>query len=172
MLDNVDFANISKSSPYGFCGFITVSALRQSDCREVPDEPGVYLVLWPWKDTDPKFLEPGIGGYFKGKNPNVCKDELENHWVKGTRVVYIGKAGGVTGKATLKSRLRQYVKFGCGRRISHWGGQYIWQLANADQLQVCWRKSVPHETPREIERALTQEFKGRYCKLPFANLQL
>ena len=89
----------------------------------------------------PEFLSRGTGGFFKGKDPNVSITELGTNWVKNTCVVYIGKAG-----TTLRKRLNQYLKFGNGQNIGHWGGRYIWQIKNSGNLLLCW-KPTPDEDP-------------------------
>lgn len=58
------------------------------------------------------------GGFFKGKNPNVSIQELNSNWIDGEHIVYIGKA------TELCRRLRQYMSFGQGKNIGHWGGRY------------------------------------------------
>lgn len=78
-------------------------------------------------------------------------------------MIYIGKA------AVLRDRLRGYMRFGEGKPAPHWGGRYIWQLADAKSLLVCW-KATPDEAPRLVERRLIQEFCAQYGKRPFANL--
>lgn len=80
--------------------------------------------------------------------------ELETNWVKNTCVVYIGKAG-----TTLRKRLNQYLKFGNGQNIGHWGGRYIWQIKNSGNLLLCW-KPTPDEDPEAIETALIARFKN------------
>lgn len=88
-----------------------------------------------------------------------------------TIVVYIGKAGTATAQATLYSRLGQYLKFGQGENIGHYGGRYIWQLEDSHNLLVCWKK-LPDNDPREVERKLIESFKLQYNgKRPFANLK-
>jgi len=94
---------------------------------------------------------------------------LRANWVEGTPVVYIGKAGDPGSAATLRSRLGQYFKFGAGRNIGHWGGRYIWQLADAQDLIVCWLP-LPHGLPSETETQLIQQFRNKYGTRPFANL--
>jgi hypothetical protein len=135
----MNFASIDDVRHSGFDGFVTVSALQASKCCEVPKKPGVYLVLRPTV-VRPAFLEASIGGFFKGKNPTVALVRLESKWVESAVVLYIGKAGPRT--ATLKSRLWQYVRFGQGQAVSHWGGRYIWQLADSCDLLVCWKITI------------------------------
>lgn len=168
----VDFNRIAPEHPNGFAGFHTISALQSARATrgggpwgEVPEAPGVYLVL---RDSDepPRFLTRGTGGYFKGEDPNVPLDLLADAWVLNARVVYIGMAG----RQTLRRRLRQYVDFGAGKAVGHMGGRYAWQLADASELVVCWR-SVENGNPRDVEHAMIKAFKQRYGARPFANLQ-
>ena len=105
----------------GFEGFVTIDKLK-SDPYQIPTKQGVYVVLLP-QDSKPAFLENGTGGFFKDKNPNVPISELKANWVNNTDIIYIGKAGGSSSRATLQSRLIQYLKFGMGIKIGHWGGQ-------------------------------------------------
>jgi hypothetical protein len=142
----------------GFEGFVP---LQRLDHVSVPAGGGVYVVL---RDADqpPRFLESSCGGHFKGRNPAVPVEALTGKWVPSCAVLYIGKA------TSLKSRLRQYRDFGCGKPVGHWGGRYLWQLADASELLVCWK--LTEEVPRSAEQLLLNEFRGRFGRLPFANL--
>lgn len=149
----------------GFVGFKKVSELMASRCAEVCAQPGVYVVLRTNTDY-PIFLEKGTGGSFKGKNPNVSIDELSRNWVEDTQVVYIGMT-----RDTLKTRLHTYMRFGQEEPVGHWGGRYIWQLADSSDLLVCW-KPLANEDPRTVESEMIEQFKREHagCR-PFANLQ-
>ncbi|HLT53616.1 MAG TPA: hypothetical protein VKZ97_06985 [Flavobacteriaceae bacterium] len=151
--------NIDKIKKEGFKGFKTIEELR-NDNFIIPSEKGVYYIL-SLKEK-PKFLSIGSGGYFKGKNPNVDIETLEANWVDKTMIIYIGKA------TSLKKRLNQYIKFGEGKNIGHYGGRYIWQLTNSKDLLVCWKTS--HDDPRVEEKKLIEEFVSIHGKRPFANL--
>ncbi len=162
----MNFNSISAIKKNGFKGFKTVQELW-SNRESIPKEKGVYLII----DADPEhaeFLSQGVGGYFKGKNPNVSINELALNVVSGVKVVYIGKAGSLAGKATLNSRIGQYLRFGQTKSVGHWGGRYIWQLKNHPNLIFCW-KLTAHD-PREIERQLLKDFVKQHHKRPFANL--
>jgi len=163
-----NFESIQEIQAAGFEGFVTVADLQATSCERVPAQRGVYLFLC--KETAPEYVEESSGGHFKGRNPTVTLAVLEENWVPGALVVYIGKAGSLTGRATLKSRLRSYMKFGAGQAIGHWGGRYIWQLAAAADLVVCW-KVTPDADPAQVESNLIQYFKQQYKQRPFANLR-
>jgi hypothetical protein len=153
----------------GFEGFLPVASLQSSRCSEVPDLPGIYLILNEGH-SPAKFCTNGVGGYFKGKNPNVPIEILELKWVETALILYVGKAG--PGKtATLRTRLNSYMKFGQTKPIGHAGGRYVWQLGYSRDLHVCWKVSSTGEVPRFMEKALIRDFEERYAKLPFANLR-
>lgn len=163
----MDFNSLEEIKKNGFIGFKTIGELC-IDSDILPKKKGVYLVLHLVKK--PVFLINGTGGFFKGKNPNVQIDELNNNWVKNSKVVYIGKAGGNLSKATLHSRLKQYLDFGRGKSVGHWGGRYIWQISNSNELVICW-KELDKEEPNIIESGLIKIFSDKYGKRPFANLK-
>jgi len=163
----MNFNNIDEFKKAGFVGFKSMEELF-IDSSQLPAVKGVYLVLKIDKNI-PSFLQIGTGGHFKGKNPNVLIAELENNWINNTIVVYIGKAGGETSNATLKSRLKQYFGFGQGKNVGHWGGRLIWQLASSKRLIICW-KTLPNDNPRLFEMQLIRDFVAQFKNRPFANL--
>jgi len=129
------------------------------------------------QNVKPKFINPGTGGFFKGKNPNVSIEVLENNWVNETMVVYIGQSGGIrNGKwsnETLHSRISTFMAFGQGQDVMHYGGRLIWQIKDSKDLVVCW-KPLPMKIldPKAYEKQLIQEFKSNFSQMrPFANLQ-
>ena len=169
-----DFETYKES---GFKGFKPIHELMD-DVSDVPSQKGIYMILRVAKSV-PAFMEQGTGGFFKKKDPNVTVQELKKNWIEGEQVLYIGKAGGKkkddaesVSKATLQSRIRQYMRFGQGEAVGHWGGRLIWQLKDAKDLIVCWKVLGKDEEPREVEKNIIQEFKkGHGGKRPFANLQ-
>jgi hypothetical protein len=163
------FDSVAALAADGFTGFVSVSELQRSLCRQVSDEKGVYMVISK-STAAPAFLAESIGGHFKGRNPTVDVEALSRQWVNDVVVLYIGKAGSADGSAMLRSRLKQYMKFGLGKAVGHWGGRSIWQLADSHNLQVCW-KPTPDEEPREVESRLIAAFKQRYGQRPYANLR-
>ena len=154
------FNNIEEIKEEGFIGFKKMSELFL-DSSILPDNNGVYLVL-NLDNKSAKFLKIGSGGYFKGKDPNISSAELEANWVENTKVVYIGKA------TSLRSRLRDYFRFGQGKNIGHYGGRLIWQLEYSSDLVVCWKSLTTN--PREFEVDLIKQFITLFGCRPFANL--
>lgn len=147
----------------GFEGFVSVKDLKEDfKSGGIPEAEGVYHVL-RLKETEPEFLKKGSGGYHKGKEPNVSIDELQQNWIDAESVVYIGKA------KELYKRIQQYIKFGSGKNVGHFGGRYIWQLADSNDLVVCW-KCV--NDSRSVEAVMITDFKENHNgKRPFANLK-
>ncbi len=147
----------------GFQGFVTIKKLTDNPTL-APTQKGVYMILRE-SENAPEFMEVGTGGFFKGKDPNVSITELQNNWVNNTPILYIGKA------TTLQKRLKQYMKFGQGKNVGHWGGRLIWQMKDSQEFIVCW-KGLKNEEPRDIEEDLIKEFKKKHNdNRPFANLQ-
>ena len=153
----------------GFEGFLTVKELRHAQPSPVPAEPGVYLLLRILAAA-PEFLVEGTGGRFKNKDPNESLDRLQEEWVEGALIVYVGQSGSRS-KGTLARRVEQMIRFGQGARVAHWGGRLIWQLEDSDRLVHCW-KIVGERDPRNVERALIKVFKTMHGgKRPYANLR-
>jgi hypothetical protein len=148
----------------GFDGFVSFDELRNGALEAVPKTGGVYIVMRRSKD-EPTFLDESCGGHFKGKNPSELIDVLEAKWVASTPVIYIGKGD------NLHRRLKQYAAFGAGRPVGHWGGRYIWQLADRDELVVAWKPCVAEQTAAALEAELVAAFKrANSGRLPFANI--
>lgn len=163
----LNFKDIDEIKKIGFIGFKTVPELW-TDKSIIPRIKGVYLVINPSHENT-EFISPGVGGFFKGKDPNVSILELKENHVENSQVVYIGKAGSLTGKGNLNSRIGQYLRFGKTKNVGHWGGRFIWQIKNYNELVICW-KPTPNEDPREIEKQLLLSYQEQFGKRPFANL--
>ena len=151
----IDWSTYSSIKDYGFRGAYTVVNLRRfiddhTLDRKVPASSGVYIVF------------RRSGGYFKGSNPNVRITTLEDEWVSGVPVIYIGRT------SCLQRRIRQLIEFGRGKSVGHWGGRYMWQLADAKSLCVCWMVSDDYEL---LRNKLVDSFYSKLEHLPFANLR-
>lgn len=164
----MNFDNSAVLRNAGFAGFQKMSNLMIRGCRDIPDRPGVYLVV-RLTDDPPRFLLSNAGG--KTVDETVAKPALESKWVRKAVVLYVGKAGGALQSATLRTRIRQLVRFGEKKADNHRGGSYIWQLANYRDLLLCY-KVVEDREPAHVEAEMLHKFNRQYKKLPFANRRL
>jgi hypothetical protein len=147
----------------GFQGFLSIRELRATKCGVVPDRPGVYAVLRN-VGSAPVLLDANPGGRFKGRDPTVPPSLLAARWPRGARVVYIGKGD------RLRRRLGEFIAFGAGRPVGHWGGRYTWQIRGSDRFLVAW-KETPHRSPREVEIELLAGFRAQHGgHPPIANI--
>ena len=162
-------SSIESLQASGFTGFRTIGQLRETGLRDVPVEHGVYVILRTCQG-EPTFLEKSTGGWFKKKDPSVTPEILKANWVGRTPVIYVGKAGATNGSSNLKKRLKEYLDFGAGKPIGHWGGRLIWHLPESDNLIVAWMPT-PDEEPVVVEQRLMNEFFVIHGKRPFANMR-
>jgi hypothetical protein len=144
----------------GFNGFHSVADLAIGR-EKVPSVPGVYVVART-STVAPRWRRTSPAGWFKGKDPTVPVEILKARWIDGSTVIYIGKAD------VLERRIRQYLAFGAGLPVGHWGGRLIWQLADSEKLLIGW---AAHAEPIRREAALLDRFVDEYGSLPFANLR-
>ncbi|HLW58749.1 MAG TPA: hypothetical protein VKV57_02360 [bacterium] len=144
----------------GFEEFVTVRDLLGDRAKRIPHASGVYVML---RDSDdpPQFLDRSKAGRFRGKDPTVAIKVLEENWVKGAQILYVGEA------RDLRQRVRQLIDFGAGKAVGHHGGRFLWQVKGADGFMIAWQID---DHPREAERRLIGEFRAAYGKRPFANL--
>lgn len=151
----------------GFEGFISISEARVRT-SSIPAAQGVYAVVREVLEQ-PTYVRTSTGGWFKGRDPSVPIDKLEKKWIETAHVLYIGKAGaGGTGTRGLRTRLGEYLSFGAGQPIGHWGGRYLWHLADSEALLLAWK---PCSDPTHQESLLLDAFAAVYGALPFANLR-
>lgn len=156
----------------GFNNFITVKQLKNPEFnwKDIPSERGVYVVVYK-KTGMPEFKEIGTGPVlWRGRIVNVSVEELKIKWVdcenSENQIIYIGRA---SKKNTLRKRIKSYIKFGSDKSSSHYGGRYIWQVVDSNDLEVGWKEC---DDPAEEERNMLNKFKDEHNqRFPFANLK-
>ncbi len=157
----------------GFRGWRTWGDLRSSALAEVPCARGAYIV-YRGSPADPVLVHPSPAGWFKGEDPTVSVRRLNDEWVPGAHVLYIGKADFRRRRKPLEAlheRLEEFMRFGAGEAVGHRGGRVVWQLADAWELLVAWHEITWHETPRDYEKRLLRRFLELHDeRRPFANL--
>lgn len=162
----------SKYKDFKYLGLIKELKSEEWNWLEVNDACGVYMIIYQ-QSNKPIFLQEGTGGWFKGKDPNVSLERLNDNWVTFNsyedKILYIGKAGGKKIKETLIGRIKLYMKFGNRYPVAHWGGRFIWQIDNVNKLEVYYKED---NDPRGEERKLIEYFQEKHSgRRPFANLQ-
>jgi hypothetical protein len=76
--------------------------------------------------------------------------------------LYVGRA------RSLRRRITALARFGSGQPVGHWGGRYLWQLADHEDLAIAWRTSdepVALEASlerRRDQRVLQQHLQGQW----------
>lgn len=149
----------------GFEGFVRFADLPATP---VSISGGVYVVLRE-SDDAPTFLPNSLAGRFKRRDPSVAPETLAAAWVVGERLLYIGRAvADSSGRRGISKRLDEYRRHRAGEPIGHWGGRYIWQLADHADLRVAWKAD---DDPLAAEADLLDEFITDHGRLPFANLR-
>jgi hypothetical protein len=91
-------------------------------------------------------------------------EALERKWVPEQ------KSTTSEGAVTCVAGSRTTQAFGAGNQIGHWGGRYIWQLADSRQFRMAWKGCSNDQPPADLEATLVARFKQTHGHLPFANI--
>jgi hypothetical protein len=145
-----------------FEGFMSIGDLRARGVADVPSVPGAYVVVGEGESIE--FLEENPAGRFKRRNPTVSLAVLKSKWINKSDTIYIGKGN------NLRRRIKQFMDFGAGRPVGHWGGRYTWQVAHAEEMLIAWKPSSEGLEARDLESELLRRFAVEFGSLPFANL--
>ena len=118
------------------------------------ETPGVYVLA----------LSPDPQASSGRPLPDNLPIEIGARWLHDQPVIYIGKAGGVDSKSTLKKRLGQYYRHRWGESAPHNGGQDV-------HLLKCpiWIFAASASEPLPMEKAMIAAFRTRVGHRPFAN---
>lgn len=151
----------------GYEGFVTFSELRQTGASK---RPGIYVVVREG-GLRPQFLATSAAG--KSKDFTEQVPLLTAEWIDGAEVVYIGLAMYGARRDGIHRRLKQYRRTGAGTADNHGGGVWVFQLADVEDLKVCWRSSDDESDAyiAALEHHLIKDFIARpeYGRRPFAN---
>jgi len=154
----------------GFVGFLTVGQLHRSDCLEVPDEPGVYVVITRG-EAPHGFLRRSPAPVWRGQDPTLPVEALGARWIEGAELLYVGAAPGPGVRSRLRQRIKRFLRFGHGKVVAHWSGHAIWQLKESSRLGVAWRPCASADEAASMSTDLLARFERRHGAPPFANVQ-
>jgi len=154
----------------GFAGFLTIGQLHRSDCLEVPDEPGVYIVLARGQAPH-GFLRRNTAPVWRGQDPTLPVETLGARWVEGAELLYASAAPGPGVRSRLRQRIKRFLRFGHGKVVAHWSGHAIWQLKESSRLVIAWRECVSAEEASRLSAELLARFERQHGVPPFANLR-
>ncbi len=149
----------------GFTGWVRFADLEPA-LQDIPTAvAGIYVVLRERRADPPAWVTPSPVGLTWRGDPSVSIEQLGANWVSGAQVVYIGKAE----SGRLRSRLREFLRYGEGRGGRHAGGRLIWQLPDPWMLRVAWQVLPAGANALAFEGKLIAAFRSVYGKPPFAN---
>lgn len=151
--------------PHQFSGFETLQ-YYSNNIDVIPQNRGVYIILSEINSVE--FVEPGSGGFFKKRNPNVSIEMLQKRWINDASIIYIGQAGRKFKEMTLQKRIQKLIQFGQGRNSAHFEGRYIWQIKESHNLKLAWLET---DLIDNVKNDLLKRFYKFYSYEPFANLR-
>lgn len=150
------------------CGFYFVGSLRE--IRANPDLPkdlkrqGIYAVVSK-KSYTPRYIDSNtIQRSNNVRGEILPQEQLQNRWVSGTRVLYIGQSGKSIGEKLRK--LVMHMQGYTTTRGPHIDGETLFHLKDHQYFMVY---VLPIQRPKEVQSFLIREFKEEFESVPFAN---
>ena len=155
--------------------FREVGPIEELHLRGLPEYEwlascGVYALVVP-PGFRPNFVAPSAARAKRNCLNPWTVARLEQKWVPGADVVYIGLAG-LSSPRPLRARLRDLLRHYAGHttdRGPHCGGEIVWQLHGADALTLLAEPTSLPPEPRAREEQLLHDFVRRHGRLPFGN---
>ena len=151
---NLTFTSAGLKSA-GFAGFHPLSETSQEEFEDVPDGPGVFVVLRE-SSQPPNFLH---------NDPTLPRNELYSRWVPDTPVLLVGRT------AQLRRRVERLAFRGAGRTATRWTGRVLWQLADAQNLRVAWLSLPQAEEGTQLRIRILNRFLDQFGRPPFGNIK-
>ena len=152
----------------GFVGFSTVKSLRLTRCAESAGPTRCLRRSQAWF-CRASVLGARIRGPVQGKGSKrsrFCSPTRLGCHGDGT-ICWKSRRRKDQGAFKTKDRPADSVRIR-SRNVAHWGGRYLWQLADAEDLVLCW-KPTPRSDPRSVEKAMISDFEVTYGRRPYAN---
>ena len=162
-----DPGSIAFLADEGFEGLRTVGQLHADGCEEVPNARGLYAIVRESIEP-PRFAATSSAPCFRHTEPTLPIEALEQRWVPGAQLLFLGMAPGPGVRSLLKQRVKRYLRFGHGRHVAHWAGRAIWQLGDRSALRVAW-KAMAEGDPAPMLREYLDRFERQHGRPPFAN---
>jgi hypothetical protein len=125
---------------------------------DMPTRPGIYLVLWPI-GTPLRFREEAEA---QGSALDQRWLEITNH--SPTDILYLGQGN------SLRNRVRQLARFGCGHATDHQGGQDLWWIEGIGAAEVLIQ-TCPDGKQTGFENEALERYFQDHGHYPLANRQ-
>lgn len=131
---------------------------------------GIYIIVQPNNfgkvvfnpQSKLKIWKKGV----KERIVSASIEELQENWVEKAEILYIGNCASKT--KNVQSLVKLHIRFWNGENVSAFGGRFIGQIQNWENLEVWYLKS---DNSAQMKDELLRLFENQYRKLPFANLE-
>ena len=125
---------------------------------DMPTRAGIYLVLWPIGKPLRIREEAGEPGRV------LAQRGMEIAERSPTDILYIGKGN------SLRYRVRQLARFGCGRATNHRGGENLWWIEGIGDAEVLIQ-TCPDDKQTGFANEALERFFRDHGNYPLANSQ-